>query len=86
MFAIRARVSCSVIVKLAVIAGGIGGQVIVGLTSPVLQLAESYPSISAFFFADDHHFLIIVLINFRFFTGLDCYRPMSEFKPITINF
>ena len=60
VFAIRARVSCSVALKLAVISGGIGGQVIAGLTSLVLRLTESYPSISAFSFADDGHFLIIV--------------------------
>ena len=66
VFAIRARVSCSVALKLAVVAGGIGGQVIAGLTSLVLRLTESYPSISAFSFADDGHFLIIVTIDFRF--------------------
>ena len=62
-----ARVSCSVALKLAVVAGGIGGQVIAGLTSPVLLSAESFPSISAFSFADDGHFLIIVTIDFRFY-------------------
>ena len=67
VFAIRARVSCSVALKLAVVAGGIGGQVIAGLTSPVLRLAESFPSISAFSFADDGHFLIVVTIDFRFY-------------------
>ena len=51
VFAIRARVSCSIVIKLAVVAGGIGGQVITGLTAPVLRLTESYPSISAFSFA-----------------------------------
>ena len=66
VFAIRARVSCSVALKLAVVAGGIGDQVIAGLTSLVLRLTESYPSISAFSFADDGHFLIIVTIDSRF--------------------
>ena len=46
--AIRACISCSVSIKLVVVAGGTEGQVLPGLTSPVLQLAESYPSISAF--------------------------------------
>ena len=71
VFAITARVSCSVALKLAVVAGGIGGQVIAGLTSPVLRLAESYPSISAFSFADDGHFLIIVPSTSGFFAGFD---------------
>ena len=48
VFAIRARVFCSVALKLAMIAGGAGGQVIAGLTVPVLRFTESYPSISAF--------------------------------------
>ena len=56
VFAITARVSCSVALKLAVVAGGTGGQAIAGLSSPVLRFAESYPSISAFSFADDGHF------------------------------
>ena len=65
VFAIRARFLL-VALKLAVVAGGIGDQVIAGLTSLVLRLTESYPSISAFSFADDGHFLIIVTIDFRF--------------------
>ena len=40
-------------------AGGTGGQVIAGLTAPVLQFAESYPPISVFSMADKRHFLII---------------------------
>ena len=64
VFAISARVSCSVALKLAVVAGGTGGQVIAGLTLPVLRFAESYPSISAFSVADDGHFLIIVPVDF----------------------
>ena len=86
VFAITARVSCSVAIKLAVVAGGIGCQVIAGLTAPVLQFAESYPSISAFSFVDNSHFLYIVLINLRFLPDLIRYRPMFEFKPIIINF
>ena len=39
----HARVSCAISVKLAVVAEGTGGQVIAGLTSPVLWFAESYP-------------------------------------------
>ena len=50
VFAIRARISCSVALKLTVVAGG---QVIAGWTTPVLWFAESYPSISAFSFVDD---------------------------------
>ena len=82
VFAIRARVSCSIVIKLAVVAGGTGGQVIAGLTSPVLLSAESYPSISAFSFADDGHFLIIVSLDFRFLPDLIRYRLTCEFKPI----
>ena len=78
VFAIHTRISCSVAIKLAVAAGGIGGQVIVGLTSPVLRFAESYPPISAFSFADDGHFLIIVPIDFRFLPDLIGRRPMFE--------
>ena len=40
-FTVRSRVSCSVIVKLPVAAEGPGGQVIAGLTAPVLRLEES---------------------------------------------
>ena len=69
VFAICARVSCSVTI-IAVVAEGIGGQVIAGLTAPVLRFAESYPSISAFSFADAGHFLIIVLIDFQFIRDL----------------
>ena len=67
VFAICAHVSCSVTLKLAVVAEGTGGQVIAGLTSPFLQLAESYLSISAVSFTDDCHFLIIVPIDFGFY-------------------
>ena len=84
VFAIRARISCSIVVKLAVIAGGIGCQVIAGLTSPVLPFAESCPSISAYSFADDGHFLIIVPIGFRFLLDLIRCPPTFEFKPIII--
>ena len=65
VFAITARVPCSIVLKLAVVAGGIGCQVIAGLTSPVVRFAESYRSISAFSFGDDGHFLIIVPVDFR---------------------
>ena len=86
VFAIRVRVSCSIGVPLAVVAGGIGCQVIVGLTLPILRFAESYLSISVFSFADDGLFLIIFLINFRFLPDLIRYRPTFKFKPIIINF
>ena len=36
--------------------GGAEGQVIAGLTSPVLRFAESYQCISAMSFADQRHF------------------------------
>ena len=61
---IRARVSYSVALKLAVTAGRTGGQVIAGFMAAVLRSAESYPSISAFSFAHNRHFLIIVPIDF----------------------
>ena len=77
VFAMRARVSCSV----AVAAGGSGGQVIVELMAPVLRLEESYPNIFAFTFADELHFLIIVPIDFWFLPDLIRRRPTVEFKP-----
>ena len=67
VFAIHAHVACAIGVKLAVVAEGTRGQVIVGLTLPVLRFSESYPFISTFFFADDCHFLIIIPIDFRFY-------------------
>ena len=73
VFAITARVSCSIALKLAVVAGSARGQVIAGLMSPVLLSAESYPSISAFSFADDGHFLIIVSLDFTEFDSLSSY-------------
>ena len=82
VFAIRVCVSCSIALKLAVVAGGIGGQVIAGLTAPVLGLAESYTSISAFSFVDDGHFLIIVLIHFQFLPDLIRCRLTFKFKLI----
>ena len=85
MFTIRACVSCSVAVKLAVVAGGIGGQVTAALTSPILQFVESYLSISAFSFVDERHFLNIVLIDFRFLPDLIRYCPTFEFKTIIIS-
>ena len=78
------RVSCSIALKLAVVAGGTRGQVIAGLTLPVLQFAESYPSSSAFSFTDDCHFLIIVTIDFQFLLDLIRCCPTLEFKPIII--
>ena len=84
MFAITARVSCSVVFKLAVAAGGTGGQVIAGLTAPVLQFAESYPSITAYSY--DGHFLIIIPIGFRFSPDLIRCRSTFKFKPIIIYF
>ena len=71
VFAISARVSCSIILKLAAVAGGIGCQVIAGLTSPILRFIESYLFISAFSFTDDGHFLIIVSVDFHFFASFD---------------
>ena len=82
MFVIHVSVSCSIALKLAVVARGAGGQVIVGLTSPILWLAESYPSISAFSFADDGHFLIIDPTDFRFSSDLFRCRLTFKFKPI----
>ena len=58
---------CTIGVKLIVVAGGTGGQVLAGLTLPVLWFVAGYPSISAFSFVDDRHFLIIVPIDFRFY-------------------
>ena len=78
VFAIRARASCSVTLKLAVVAGGTGGQVIAGLTALVLRFAESYPPISALSFADDGHFLIIVPVDFWFLPALIGCRPAFE--------
>ena len=71
------RVSCA---KLAayVVAEGTGGQVIAGLTSPVLRFAESYPSIFALSLAVDSHFLIIDPIDFCFYQSR-CH-PSIEFK------
>ena len=86
VFAISARLSCSVALKLAVVAGGMGGQVIAGLTSPALRFAESYPPISAFSFADDGHFLIIVRNDFRLLLNLIRCRSTFEFKPLIIIF
>ena len=63
---------------------GCWGQVIAGLTSPVLQFAESYSSISAFSFADNGHYLIIIPINFRLLQDLIRRQPTFEFKPIFI--
>ena len=68
------------------VAEGTGGQVIVGLTPLVLQLEESYPSISAFSFVNDSHFLIIVSIDFRVFPDLIGCRSTVEFKLIVIIF
>ena len=82
VFAITARVSRSTALKLDVVAGGTGGQVIAGLTSPVLWPAESYPSISAFSFADDGHFLIIIPLDFRFLPDLIRCCLTFEFKLI----
>ena len=45
---LRARISCSIAVKLAVVARGTEGQVIAGLTSPIMQFAESYLSLYTF--------------------------------------
>ena len=86
VFAITARVSCSIPLKLAVVAEGAGGQVIAGLTSPVLLSAERYPSISAFSFVDEGHFLIIVSLDFRFLPDLIRCRLTFEFKLIITIF
>ena len=85
---IRARISCSIAVKLAVVAGGAEGQVIAGLTSPVLRFAESYRCISAMSFADQRPFqnniIIILPVDFRFSPDLIGCRPTFEFKPTII--
>ena len=86
VFVIRARISCSVAIKLTVVAGRTRGQVIVGLMTPVLRFTESNPSISAFSFVDDSHFLIIVLIDFRFLQDLIGRHPTFEFNSINIIF
>ena len=74
MFAIRARVSCSVALKLAIVAGA-EGQVIAGLKVLVLRFTESNPSISAFP-SRDGHFLIIVPADFWFLLDLIGCRPI----------
>ena len=79
---IRTRVSCSIAFKLAVVAGGIGGQVIAGLAAPIMRFAESYPSTSAFSFMDNNHFPFTVPIDFRFLPDLIHCRPTFQFKPI----
>ena len=83
---IRARISCSIAVKLAVVAGGGGGesggaegQVIAGLTSPVLRFAKSYRCISAMSFADQRPFQNIVPVDFRFLPDLIGCPPTFEF-------
>ena len=80
----HARVSCSVIVKLPVAAGGPGGQVIAGLTAPVLRFAESYQCISAMSFADQRPCQNIVPVDIRFLPDLIDCRPTFEFKPTII--
>ena len=82
VFAICTCVSCSIAIKLTVVAEGIGDQVIAELTSPILRFADSYPSISAFSCADNGHFLIIVLIDFQFIRHLIRCSLTFEFKPI----
>ena len=88
MSGIRARVSCSIAVKLAVVAGeksgGAEGQVIAGLTSPVLRFAESYQCISAMSFADQRPCQNIVPVDIRFLPDLIDCRPTFEFKPTII--
>ena len=74
-------VSCSIAIKRD---GGIRGQVIAVLTSPVLRFAESYSSISTFSFVDDHHFLVMVSIDFQFLLDLIGSRSTIEFKLIII--
>ena len=66
------------------VAGSTGGQVISGLTSPVLQIEESYLSIYAFSFADDRHFLIIVPADFWFLLDLIGSHPTFKLKLIII--
>ena len=61
------------------------GQVIAGLTAHVLRFAESYPSISAFSFVDDRHFLIIVPIMISVFARLDSLLLKFKFKLIVIT-
>ena len=86
MSRIRTRVSCSIAVKLTVVAGGIGGQVIAGLTSPVLLFEESYPSISSFSFVDERHFLIIIPVDFQILSDLiGCSSTVMIFSCISSN-
>ena len=80
-----ACVSCSIAVKLAVVAGGTRGQVIAGLTASVLRFAVSYPSISTFSFTAVRHFLIIVQVKFCFSDLIDCHSAV-KFKSIIIIF
>ena len=68
--------SCFIALKLAVVAGGTGGQVIAGLTVPILRFVESYPSISAFM--DARHFLIIIPVDFWLLSDLICCRPTFD--------
>ena len=63
---------------------GTGGQVIAELTAPVLRFIESFSSISAFFFADNSHFLIIVPIDFWLLPDLIRCHVTLKFKPIII--
>ena len=49
--------------------------------SPILQLAESYPSICTFLYADDRHFLIVVHIHFWFLPDTIGSCPTDKFKP-----
>ena len=48
---------------------------------PILRSAESYPSICAFSYADDRHFLIVVHIHFWFLPDKIASCPTDKFKP-----
>ena len=86
MSGIRVHVSCSIAVKLTVVARDTGGHVIAGLTLSVLLFTDSYPSSSTFLFAGDCHFLTIVPVDFEFLPDLIGCRPTFEFKLTIIIF
>ena len=77
--------SCSISVKLTAVAGGTGGQVIAGLTSPVLWFTEIVLPFPRLSFVDNHHFLINVPIDFWLLPDLTGCCSMVEFKTIVIT-
>ena len=65
-------ISCFVGVKLAVVAGGTRGQVLVDFARLAVQRELSF--LSAFSFAVDGHFLNIIPIDFQILPDLICCR------------